>query len=410
MGFNAVHLLPVTMLDTSESPYAAYDFFGIDPGYLDPASRKDGLQQIEEFVAEARRLNIRLCFDIVLNHVGQNSLMVKKAPDWIVPDEESPDGLKRAGYWSDTGWNTWDDLVLINYEHPSETIRSEIWSYMSDYALFWAKYANDTGGLLRFDNLHSSHPGFILSITDAIRAEFPDVALLAEFFTDESTLLAKSLTWGLNLNLATPWNFRFVPQLRAYLIYLSRIARQIRFFMPVTSHDSGTPEQEFGSADSTIPRYVAAALMGNGATGITQGVEYAVNEKIEFIGRREKMAFPQEARFGLFIGKVNAIFNTYEAFRRGDNIVFVDNGHDAIIAVYRDDREPGRNGFLILCNFDIHAFHHISVDLSDFLHGKGNIQFRELLSGESGLFYSPFLELNLPPGSAKVFMLTQAEN
>ncbi|MFZ5941783.1 MAG: alpha-amylase family glycosyl hydrolase, partial [Bacteroidota bacterium] len=280
MGFNAVHLLPVTTLDSSGSPYSAHDFFSIDSVYLDPDSGKDGLQQIEEFIAEAKRLGIRLCFDIVLNHVGCNSLMVKHAPDWIVPDEDQPDGFERAGYWDENGWSTWDDLVLINYEHPSEIIRSEIWAYMSDYALFWAKYAAETGGFLRFDNLHSSHPGFILSITDAIRSEFPGLAILAEFFTDESTLLSKSLTWGLNLNLATPWNYKFVPQLREYLKMLSRLSRQIRFYMPVSSHDSGTPEQEFGTASSTIPRYVAAALMGSGATGITQGVEYAEKEKI----------------------------------------------------------------------------------------------------------------------------------
>ena len=34
MGFNAVHLLPITTLDTSQSPYAAKDLFDIDPSYL----------------------------------------------------------------------------------------------------------------------------------------------------------------------------------------------------------------------------------------------------------------------------------------------------------------------------------------------------------------------------------------
>jgi len=405
MGFNAVHILPVTALDSSLSPYSANDFFTIEPSYLDPESDLDGHQQMEAFIEEAKKLGIRLCFDIVLNHVGVESRMVKKAPDWIVPDEDQEDGFERAGYWAENGWNTWDDLVLINYEHPSETIRAEIWSYMSDYALFWAKYANDTGGFLRFDNLHSSHPGFILHITAAIRSEFPGLAVLAEFFTDESTLLSKSLTWGLNLNLATPWNFKFVPQLRDYMIYLNRVSRQIRFFMPVTSHDSGTPEQEFGTADSTIPRYVAAALMGSGATGITQGVEYGIKEKINFIGKKEMLVFPLNARFGLFIGKVNAILSSYKAFRRGDNMHFVDKGHDAVIAVYRRDEEEDHHGFLVISNFDTSAFHHLSVDLSDFLPVGLPIPFYELLASESGIFQEPKLELNLPPCAVRVYML-----
>lgn len=33
MGFNTVHLLPLTVLDTSQSPYSARELFDIDPMY-----------------------------------------------------------------------------------------------------------------------------------------------------------------------------------------------------------------------------------------------------------------------------------------------------------------------------------------------------------------------------------------
>ena len=73
MGFNAIHLLPLTTLDTSESPYSARDLFDIDPSYLVKSSRRDGLSQLEDFISEAQKLNIRLIFDLVLNHVGVDS-------------------------------------------------------------------------------------------------------------------------------------------------------------------------------------------------------------------------------------------------------------------------------------------------------------------------------------------------
>ena len=126
MGFNAIHLLPVTTLDTSESPYAARDLFDIDHSYLMEGSPRDGLSQLGGYVEEAKARKIRLCFDLVLNHVGVNSTMVHRAPDWIMPDQNQPDGFLRARYWSNEGWRTWNDLVLINYEHPSEAIRAEI--------------------------------------------------------------------------------------------------------------------------------------------------------------------------------------------------------------------------------------------------------------------------------------------
>jgi len=402
MGFNAIHVLPVTPMDKSGSPYAAAELFDIDHSYLIQGSQQNSLSQLEDFIEQARTLKIRLIFDLVLNHIGVHSTMAVRAPDWIVPDQNQPDGLQRARYWCNQGWRTWDDLVLINYEHPSEAIRSEIREYMTDYALFWAKYANDTGGFVRFDNLHSSDPDFVDTLTASLHSAYPGVGILAEYFTDETTLLRTGPQWGLNLNLATPWNCKFVPQLREYLNYIHRVSEHIRYFMPITSHDSGSPAQEFGTADSTVPRYVAAALLGTGATGAPQGVEYGEKERINFIGRQPKMPYPAEARFAKFIGRVNAILAQYPAFRCGENCWFVDDGHSAIIAAFRRDTGTQAVGFLVACNFDTRTAQRISVELAPILKTDGPFTCCELLSGETQVFPHPHLELLLPPCGAQV--------
>jgi hypothetical protein len=442
MGFNGVHLLPITTMGASESPYAARDLFVIDRGYLVEGVGQDGLLQLEDYVEEAKALGMRLCFDLVLNHIGVDSTMARRAPDWIVPDQNELDGFKRAGYWSGQGWQTWSDLALIDYEHPSEAVRAEIWAYMTDYALFWAKYADYTGGFVRFDNLHGSDSDFIQALTAALHSEFPNVAILAEYFTDERTLLHSGLQWGLNLVLATPWDSKFVPQLREYLQYIYRVSEHIRFFMPITSHDSGTPAQEFGSVQSTIPRYVAAALLGTGATGVAQGVEFGDTERINFIGRKPKMTYPADAMFGPFIGRVNAILADHPAFRRGDNCLFVDNGHAAIIAAFRRDigtdsapewdnaamrSSPGSRapkassslvpaapedtaGFLVLCNFDIGGTQSITIDLTTLLQTDGPFECVELISGVTHLFPNARLDIELAPCSAQVLRFPKAQD
>jgi hypothetical protein len=334
--------------------------------------------------------------------------MATQAPDWIVPDENEPDGLKRARYWCSKGWRNWKDLVLVNYEHPSEAIRSEISSYMIDYALFWAKYANDTGGFVRFDNLHSSDPAFVSSLTAAMHHEYPEVGILAEYFTDESTLLRTGPEWGLNLNLATPWNCKFVPQLRDYLTYIHRVSEHIRYFMPITSHDCGSPAREFGTADSTVPRYVAAALFGTGATGLPQGVELGEKERIDFIGRRPRMSFPEKPRFAQFIRRVNDILVKYPAFRCGENCCFIDNDHPAIIAAFRRDNGPQAFGFVVACNFDTVNPQCITIELAPLFKGDAPFDCCELLSGERRTFPHSRFELSLPACSAQVLKFPRA--
>jgi len=402
MGFNAIHLLPITPMDTSQSPYAARDLFGIDPSYLLKKSPPEGFEALEDFVDEAKALGLRLCFDLVLNHVGVDSLMARRAPDWIVPDQNQADGLERARYRTDQGWSIWKDLVLINYEHPSEAVRSEIWAYMTDYALFWAKYANDTGGFVRFDNLHSSDGDFFNSLTAALHSEYPNVGILSEYFTDDRTLLRTGSQWGLNLILATPWNHKFVPALRDYLTYLHSLSEHIRYFMPITSHDSGAPAQEFGTADSTVPRYAAAALLGTGATGITQGVESGEQERIDFIGRKPKIKCAADARFARFIGQINAILSEHRAFRRGGNCRFVDGGHPAVIAAFRAETGAEAFGYLVACNFDTHSSQRITVDLAPFLSLDGPTPCHDLLSGQARNVPNPRMELQLAPCAVQV--------
>ena len=417
MGFNAVHLLPVTTLGASQSPYAAGDLFALDPSYLTGRSgsgglsqTEEGLSQMEEFVEEAKALGLRLCFDLVVNHVGVDSAMVRRAPDWIVPDQNRPDGFQRAGYWSGQTWRTWDDLVLIHYEHPSEAIRAEIWAYVTEYALFWAKYADDTGGLVRLDNLHGSDPRFVQALTSVLHSEYPEVGLLAEFFTDDRALLDMGLGWGLNLLLATPWEHKFVPDLREYLKYVHRVSGHVRYFMPITSHDSGAPAQEFGTSASTVPRYVAAALLGTGATGMPQGVEFGEQERINFIGRKPKTAYPKDPEFAPIIGRVNAILAGHPAFRRGENCRFVDAGHPAVIAAFRQDTNLSQDtevraaGFLVVCNFDTLHPQRITVDLAPLLQADGPFECFELLSGEARSIPNPQFEFLLPPCVAQVLM------
>ena len=410
LGFNAIHLLPITTQDTSQSPYSAKDLFQIDPSYLDKKTTLTSWEQLDEFVEEARRLHIRICFDLVLNHIGVDSTMSQRAPDWIMPDSQKENGMRRAGYWCENGWQFWEDLVLINYEHPSRAIRSEIWTYMIEYALFWAKYANYTEGFVRFDNLHSSNPDFVEELTGKLNVKYPNVGIIAEYFTDENTLLHTGMRWGLNLNLATPWDYKFVPQLREYLKNIHRISTHVRYYMPVTSHDSGVPAQEFGSAEATIPRYVAASLLGTGATGIVQGVEYGEKQKINFIGVQPKREFPAQAVFGNFLAKVNAILAAYPTFRRGGNCLFVDKGHDAILAAFRKSTGKNLYGFLVVCNFDIGAEQRIQIDLASNICSDGTVSYYDLLSDRAGVFPVSQIELLLAPSSAQVIMLTPAKS
>lgn len=402
MGFDALHLLPITRMGQSQSPYAAADLFSIDPRCLDPADPRDGLAQFEDFVDTCRTLKLRLCLDLVLNHVASDSDMAALSPDWIVPDESEPDGFKRTGCWHMREWIRWEDLVAVNYDHPNPHTRRLIWDYMKHYALFWSNYAAATGGLVRFDNLHSSNPAFLAELGPALREPFPDIVILGEYFTDQWTLEKTVPEWGINLVLANSWEYAFGPPLRHYIEYLHQVSGKLRHLAPLTTHDTGTPAQLFGTDLSVLCRYAIMALYTTGQTGIVQGTEAGLRERIRFIGPPARIELPSEPNYRIFIGMINALLAENAVFQRGGNLTFIDDGHEAILGAWRKPASDAESGFLLFSNLDTHRPQSISVDLVR--HSIASpLALADALTGTTIRVNDSRLDLAIEPCGVKIF-------
>ncbi len=380
MGFDALHLLPVTRMGASQSPYSAADLFSLDERYRDPDDPRDTLSQFESFVEACRTHGLRLCLDLVFNHVAVDSEIANHAPDWIVPDDAEADGFKRTGCWHMQNWIRWEDLAAVNYDHPDPRTRRAIWDYMKQYALFWTSYAAATGGMVRFDNLHSSDPEFVAELSAVVREHFPRTIILGEYFTDEFTLERTVPEWGVNLVLANSWEHPFGPQLRHYIKYLHAVSDKLRHLCPITTHDTLAPAQLFGTAHSCMPRYAICALYTTGQTGMVQGVEAGIAERVPFIGPPQRANMNTGMDFRPFIARVNQLLASEPVFRRGGNLTFIDNDHPAILGAYRHPAREGEKGLILLANLDTHNAQGIALDMGRL--GLGlPVTLTELLTG-----------------------------
>lgn len=406
LGFNMLHLLPLTRQGLSQSPYAASDLFQLEPDLFDPAVTPEPLPAWENFVANAAQLGMGLCLDLVLNHVAVDSAVARERPDWIVPDPAEANGLKRAGYMAGERWEKWDDLVLINYAHPQPEVRQQIWSYFRAYSLYWARFAARTRGMIRLDNLHSTYPPFASLITRELRRTFPELGILGEFFGGHDRLLITVVQDELDLLLATPWEHHFTHELRRYLRYLHESSAQLPWLCPVNSHDSGTPAQEFAAVGATRPRYLVSALLGTGATGLSQGVERGLQSKINFIGRRPSLQYAAAQDFTGFIKRVNLWLAELPQFQQGASIRFVDHEHPAVLAALRFcEDQPHAPAYLVVANMDIHNQQSITIDLLEpWLKER---QLRELFTGQDIVTPSPALSLHLEPCGVRVIAASQ---
>lgn len=404
MGFSMIHLLPITNMDSSESPYAAANLFQIDPSFLDPEDKREGLDQFEDFIQEAKEKGLGLCLDLVMNHIGQTSDMALNTPEWIVPDKNESNGLLRAGCWHMNNWIKWNDLVRINYDVPELQMKLDLWKYMQDYALFWSTYAAYTNGMIRLDNLHSSHSGFITSMLTAVRKKFPSLIIQAEYFSDSNTLLKAASEFELTLLLANPWEYPFAEQLREYIRYLHGICTKLRFLTPVTTHDTGSPAQLYGLPEAVVPRYFITALMSTGQTGFVQGAEHGVTKKIEFIGKSRSIETDIPNRFSASIKKINEIHASSSIFHRGGNLTFIDNNHGALLVAVREEETTGER-FLLCANLDTSGIHSIILPCDVWKIHRKTLTFHELINEEIIHIEKANFEVNMGPSEVKAYKM-----
>ncbi len=121
LGVNVLWLMPVYDGPT-EHGYAPTDLFAIEKDY-------GTLEDYQRLIRTAHRLNMKVIFDFVANHLSDQHRFVRAAVDNL----QSP--LRKWFFWhSDGRWgyhNDWDTLVNLNYDNPGVRHR------MLEVSKFW---------------------------------------------------------------------------------------------------------------------------------------------------------------------------------------------------------------------------------------------------------------------------------
>jgi len=181
-------LLENNMPKYSYHGYAATDFYKIDPRF---GTNED----FKKLVTEAKKRNIGLIWDVVLNHCGLEYYFIKDMPmkDWVnVPDTKTrTNHLKstlldpyataedKKGYtdgWFDT---TMPDL---NQRNPFMA------SYLTQNTIWWIEYAGLSG--FREDTFSYADKDFLAHWTKTILEEYPNFNIVGEEMTNVKEIAA----------------------------------------------------------------------------------------------------------------------------------------------------------------------------------------------------------------------------
>lgn len=389
LGFRIIQLLPVHPTPVSfgrmgrfGSPFAATDYFSVaqELAEFDPAA--SAMEQFDELIDAVHARGGKIFLDIPVNHTGWNSRLQTERPDLFVHDEQ-------GRFVSPGAWGVvWADLCKLDYS-KDDTVK-----LMSDVFLFWCRRGVDG---FRCD------AGYMLPerawdyIVSKVRLEFPDTVFLLEGLggpvpVQERLLGVSGLNWAYSELFqnydrgAIEYYYNSIaPGCRSNGMLLNMAETHDNARLAAVSHQW-----------SKMRCAVNAMLSDAGLFGITNGVEFFAEEKID-VHLDCGLNWGAEDNQVAFLRRINDILRYSSCFRSGAEWHFVQYGSGNFLAVSRKDA-AGKNKILTLINLDCGRAVAASWRGAAFDHESAF----ELFSGEETVI-SGEGTLELMPGEVKIF-------
>ncbi len=343
LGCRILQLLPIHPVPTQYgrmgrygSPFAALDYFNVDPALADFDPKASPLEQFGELVDAVHARNGRIFLDIPVNHTGWASKLQEEHPGYFV---RATDGtFESPGAWG----VIWADLCRLDYSDP------KVHQLMAKVFLFWCRrhvdgFRCDAGYMLPEEAWNY--------IVARVREEFPGTVFLLEGLggpqqVQERLLGTTGLTWGYSELFQ---NFSR-DQISEYFPYVDHCSAQYGTLINFAETHDNARLAASGKVYARLRFLVAALLSEGGAFGFTNGSEFFATEKIDVHGAGA-LNWGSSPNLVDLIHQLTRINASHPAFTAGSRVILIQRGGGNVLAARRTDAN-GEKTVLILLNLN----------------------------------------------------------
>jgi glycogen debranching enzyme len=356
-----IHPTPVSYgrMGRYGSPFAATDYFAVDPALAEFDTAVTPLDQFIELIDAVHVRNGRIFMDLPVNHTGWSSKLQNEHPDYFIRK-------KNGEFVSPGAWGiVWADLCQLDYNNP------HVHDFMAEVFLFWCRHGVDG---CRCDAGYMVPVEAWNYITAKVRKEYPDTTFLLEglggpLYIQEELLENTGLDWGYSELFQNYTR----DQISAYYPYVNSSSHRGSTLVNFAETHDNTRLATEGKVFAKLRFLVNALLSVNGSFGFANGAEYFACEKIDVHGC-SALNFGAVDNLCSLIGKLNILLSSHPAFACNADVKLIQHGPGNVVAALRSNGNS--SPLLILFNLDcqnkswVHFPSQIANTARDLLTGK----------------------------------------
>ncbi|MEA4862922.1 MAG: amylo-alpha-1,6-glucosidase [Victivallaceae bacterium] len=342
MGFRIIQLLPIHPTPVTfgrmgrfGSPFAAQDYFAVDPALAQFDHSATPMDQFCELVDAVHSRRARVFMDIPVNHTGWGSKFQCDHPEWFV--READGRFVSPGAWG----VVWEDLCKLEYS-------PELCGEMAEVFLFWCRRGVDG---FRCD------AGYMLPetawnyIVAKVRSQYPRTTFLLEGLggpqaTQERLLGVSGLNWAYS----ELFQYFERGQIEYYYSRIAAGSRTRGILVNYAETHDNTRLAAVSHKWSHMRCAITALLSDAGCFGITNGVEFFAAERVD-VHSDSALNWGAAPNQVDFITRLNRLLSVNPCFFASADWQFVQQGSGNFLAALRTSGD-GRKHLLCLFNLD----------------------------------------------------------
>ncbi len=373
LGCRILQLLPVHPAPTQYgrmglygSPFAALDYFNVDPALAEFDPKATPLEQFGELVDAVHARDGRIFLDIPVNHTGWAAKLQGEHPEYFV---RKPDGtFESPGAWG----VVWEDLCKLDYQDP------KVSQLMAKVFLFWCRRGVDG---FRCDAGYMLPEAAWNYIIAKVREEYPDTIFFLEGLGGplalQERLLGRS---GLNWAYSELFQNYSRDEIGRYQPYIRETSRHHGTLVNFAETHDNLRLAATSPCYARLRFLVAALMAENGSFGFANGAEFLATEKIDVHGNGG-LNWGREPNLVSLVRQLNTLLADHPAFQAGSTAELIQTGGGNVLALLR--RAVSGERILALFNLDCDREARVEWGRDGFPAGG-----RDLLGGSEVAFQS----------------------